>query len=191
MAGAAPNDVALLLEASREGDRAALDQLVPLVYEELRRLAHHYMKRQNDRVALQTTAVVNEALARMLGAGALGWESRAHFLGIAAKAMRNVLVDYARQRSAAKRGGGREAVLFDEALAAMSESGVDVLALNEALQALAAVDERKARLVELRFFAGQPMEEAARALGISIATAERDWRLARAWLRRALDDRAP
>jgi RNA polymerase sigma factor (TIGR02999 family) len=183
-----PNaDLSQLLAEAGQGERNALDRALPLIYNELQRLAHHFLHQRRRGATFQTTAVVNEALLRMLGAET-PWESRRHFLGIAGKAMRSVLVDHARERNASKRGGGRTPVLIDEALAVMAQRGVDVLALDDALRRLSDQDERKARLVELRFFAGLSMEDAARALGISIATAERDWKLARAWLARELRD---
>jgi RNA polymerase sigma factor (TIGR02999 family) len=178
-----------LLRAWAAGDPAALDELLPLVYDELRRQARRYMRAQPPGHTLQTTALVHEAYLRLVGQSHVDWQGRAHFLGVASKAMRSILVDHARARSAAKRGGAARAVTLDEAggLAdASSQRGVDVLALDEALARLAELDARKSHLVELRYFGGLGIEEAAAVLGVSPATVKREWTTARAWLRREL-----
>ena len=162
-------------------DPAAREQLVPIVYEELRRLAHHYMRGERSGHTLQTTALVNEAYMRLAGIDALQWRDRAHFFAMAATLMRRVLVDYARQRARDKRGGGVSVTSLDENALA-PQPAVDVVALDEALQQLAAVDLRQSRIVELRFFAGLSVEETAEALDISEATVKRDWATARLWL---------
>ncbi len=176
-----------LLQAWASGSAAALDQLMPLVYDELRRQARRYMRAQPVGHTLQTTAVVHEAYLRLVGQSSVEWTGREHFFGVAAKAMRSILVDHARARNAAKRGGAGCAITLDEA-AASSEprEGVDVLALHDALDRLAELDERKSRLVELRYFGGLGIDEAAGVLGVSPATVKREWVTARAWLKREL-----
>jgi RNA polymerase sigma factor (TIGR02999 family) len=160
---------------------AAREELVPIVYEELRRLAHHYMRGERAGHTLQTTALVNEAYMRLAGIDALQWRDRKHFFVMAATLMRRVLVDYARQRARDKRGAGISVTSLDENVIAPTPA-VDVVALDEALERLAAVDPRQSRIVELRFFAGLSVEETAEALGISEATVKRDWATARLWL---------
>ena len=162
-------------------DPAARERLVPIVYEELRRLAHHYMRGERSGHTLQTTALVNEAYMRLAGIDGLQWRDRAHFFAMAATLMRRVLVDYARQRARDKRGAGVSVTSLDENALA-PQPAVDVVALDEALEQLAAVDPRQSRIVELRFFAGLSVEETAEALGISEATVKRDWATARLWL---------
>jgi RNA polymerase sigma factor (TIGR02999 family) len=178
-------DVTALLRAWSDGDRAALEELVPIVYRELHRQAERYMRGQSPGHTLQATALVNEAYLRLVSRESVDWKNRAHFFGVAAKAMRSILVDHARARSASKRGGGADQVT----LAAADEAGgqeVEVLELDEVLQQLAELDSRKAALVELRWFGGLSIEEAAEVLAVSSATAKREWRTARAWLRREL-----
>ena len=178
-----------LLRAWAAGDQAALDELLPLVYDELRRQARRFMRAQPPGHTLQTTALVHEAYLRLVGQSHVDWQSRAHFLGVASKAMRSILVDHARARGAAKRGGSARAVTLDEGggvADAGSQRGVDVLALDEALARLAELDSRKSQLVELRYFGGLGIEEAAAVLGVSPATVKREWTTARAWLRREL-----
>jgi RNA polymerase sigma factor (TIGR02999 family) len=162
-------------------DPAARDRLVPLVYEELRRLAHHYMRHEREGHTLQTTALVNELYLRLAGIDALGWRDRAHFFAMAATLMRRVLVDYARQRGRDKRGGGLSVISLDDNVIA-PQRAVDVIALDEALERLAAVDPQQGRVVELRFFAGLSVKETAEALNISPATVKRDWATAKLWL---------
>ncbi len=175
-----------LLAAARAGEKGALDALLPLVYDELRRIARAQMRRERPGQTLDATALVHEAWLR-LGGGAVAAGDRAHFLGIAARLMRQILVERARARHAAKRGGHRERVTLDEGLLPSSDGCVDVLALDQALERLASLDPMNARLVELRFFGGLTVEEAAEALDISPATLKRRWALARAFLLRELE----
>lgn len=178
-----------ILADLRHGDVEAQGQLAALVYEDLRELAAMHLCRERVGHTLQPTALVHEAFLRLFGNVGSGWENRAHFFGAAGKAMRRILVDYARRRQALKRGGGAETVdVGDVAMA--DEQTATVLAVDEALNGLAAHDERKRKLVELRFFAGLTMEEAAETLGVSLATAKRDWTFAKAWLFRELGDRS-
>ena len=165
--------------ARQDGDAA--DRLVPSVYDELRRLAHHYMRGERANHTLQTTALVNEAYLRLAGIDSLQWRDRAHFFAVAATLMRRVLVDYARQRAREKRGGAVSVTTLDENVLGR-EPAVDVVALDEALERLAAVDPQQSRVVELRFFAGLSVKETADALGISPATVKRDWATAKLWL---------
>lgn len=176
-----------LLHAWASGEKAALDELLPLVYEELHRQAKRYMRAQPAGHTLQTTALVNEAYLRLVGQTHVDWQCRAHFFGAAAKAMRSILVDHARARSAAKRGGSARAITLDDASGiAGPQASVDVLALDEALGRLAELDSRKCQVVELRYFGGLGIDEAAAVLRISPATVKREWTTARAWLRREL-----
>jgi RNA polymerase sigma factor (TIGR02999 family) len=180
-------DVTRLLRDWGRGDREALDQLVPLVHSELRRLSRRYLRR-GFHPSLQTTALVNEAFVRLIDQDGINWESRAHFFGIAARTMRNILVDYARKALADKRGRGERPLLFDEeAYTVNGEKGWEVLALEDALTDLAAFDPELGRLVELRFFGGLTVEETAEVLGSSPATVKRGFRTAKIWLRRALE----
>jgi RNA polymerase sigma factor (TIGR02999 family) len=182
------NDVTRLLVDWRNGDEEALDRLIPLVYDELRRMAGRYMRGERGDHTLQTSALVNEAYLRLADHKNIEWQNRAHFFGVAAQAMRRVLVDYARTRNVQKRGGGAARVAFDDAVDVAEERAAELVALDDALRALAAFDERKARVVELRYFGGLTAEEAAEVLGVSLATVERDWTAARAWLIRELSD---
>jgi len=176
-----------LLRAWSQGDRTALDELLPLVYRELHQQAERFMRAQPAGHTLQATALVHEAYLRLVDREAVEWESRAHFFGVAGKAMRSILVDHARARGAAKRGGGaRQMTLESVSVAAEAEPTVDVLALDEALSRLAGLDPEQSRLVELRYFAGLGIEETAEVLGVSPATVKRQWRVARAWLKREL-----
>jgi RNA polymerase sigma factor (TIGR02999 family) len=183
-----PGAVTELLRAWGEGDDRALEQLTPLVEAELRRLARGYMRRERRGHTLQTTALVNEAFLRLTDARRVRWEDRAHFLGISARLMRRVLVDHARSRGYRKRGGGAERVTLDEELLISPEPAVDMLALDRALEAFAAVDVRKSRVIELRFFGGLSVEETAEVLHVSPDTVKRDWRLAKLWLLRELEE---
>lgn len=171
-----------------EGKREALDELMPLVYPELRRQAARYLRRERANHTLQTTALINEAYLKLIDQKAVTWESRTHFFAIAAQAMRRILVDYAKARHRKKRGGAESALPLDDALqvAAKDEKAVDLIALDEALTRLARVDEQQARVVELRYFADLSLEATAEALQISRATAARDWSVAKAWLFREL-----
>jgi RNA polymerase sigma factor (TIGR02999 family) len=185
----APHDLTDLLRRWRSGDQGASDVLMPLVYGELRRLARGYMRRERHGHTLQTTALINEAFLRLAGQHRIEWQSRAQFFGIAAQLMRRILIDHARSRQYAKRGGpGRVVVPLDESHLFAEERAPELLALDEALTRLAALDARKAALVELRFFGGLTVEEAAESLGVSPITATRDWSFAKAWLRRELTD---
>jgi RNA polymerase sigma factor (TIGR02999 family) len=181
-----------IIEDLRHGDMEARERLVALVYEDLRELAAAHLRRERVGHTLQPTALVHEAFLRLFGDAGAAWENRAHFFGAAGEAMRRILVDFARRRQALKRGGGMEPPpgLDDAAGAEMvtDEHAATVLAVDEALNGLAAHDGRKRKLVELRFFAGLTMEEAAETLGISLATAKRDWAFAKAWLHRALGE---
>lgn len=175
-------DLTVWLERARAGDRAAAERVFPVVYDELRRIASTRLR--GGQATLETTGLVHEAYLKLVRRDA-PWESRGHFFGVAARAMRSVLVDHARQRSAAKRQGGRREPLSD-ALAWFDARSIDLVDLDEALEALGQEDARKRNLVDLRFFAGLPTERAAEVLGVSVATAERDWAFARAWLARRL-----
>ena len=166
--------------------QAVYDELFPLVYAELRRIAAREMRREKPGRTLQTTALVHEAYLRLLKDASLSFENRAHFLGVAARAMREILIEHARARSARKRGGGAVRLTLDDLVAPVPSPSIDVLALDEALQRLARLDERHARVVELRYFGGLSVEETAAALELSPATVKRDWTLARAWLFREL-----
>lgn len=179
-------NVTELLKAYRGGEPEALERLVALVYDELRRQAARYLRRERVNHTLQPTALVHEAYVRLADQRDVQWQNRAHFLGIAAQIMRRVLVDHARARGRDKRGGGQTLVLFDDALEIASARDLDLVALDDALLALAELDERQSRIVEMRFFAGLEVEEVAEALGVSETTVKRDWSLARAWLKREL-----
>jgi RNA polymerase sigma factor (TIGR02999 family) len=177
-----------LLKEWSDGDEEALDKLTPLVYEELRRQASRYMRRERRGHSLQTTALINEAFLRLIDAKDVHWQDRAHFFAIAANLMRRVLVDHARRRDAEKRGGSALRLTLDEALAVAKETDVDLLAIDEALDRLAKIDPKQARVVELRFFSGLTVDETAAALGVSPKTVKRDWSVARAWLCREIGD---
>ena len=177
------HEVTRLLLAWSEGDKDAFDRLVPLVYEELHRLAQSYMRRERANQSLQTTALIHEAYLRLIDANRVEWQNRAHFFGVAARLMRQILVGFARERGYQKRGGGANQVSLDEALVIDEGQGEDLVALDEALGALAQFDARKAQVVEMRFFGGLTEEEIAAALSVSPETVRRDWRLARSWLR--------
>ena len=181
------HDITGLLHAWSDGDESALEQLIPLVEGELRRLAGAYMRRERVGHTLQTTALVNEAFMRLVDAKQVRWKDRAHFLGISARLMRRVLVDHARARGYRKRGGGARRVTFDEALVAGPETSLNVIALDRALEGLALLEPRQAKVVELRFFGGLSVEETADVLHLSTDTIKRDWRLAKAWLARELE----
>ncbi len=175
-----------LLLAWRQGDQAALEQLVPLVYQELRRLARRYMAGQRPGHTLQASALVNEAYMRLIDCQLVNWKDRAHFFAVSAQMMRRVLVEFARSRQYQKRGGGAQKVSFDEALVVSPERGPDLVALDVALQAFAASYPRQSQVVELRFFGGLSVEETAQVLQVSSITVMRDWQLAKSWLAREL-----
>ena len=178
-------DVTQLLRAWSDGHQEALEKLMPLVYDELRRLARHYMRRERPGHILQTSALVNEAYLRLVDASQVNWQSRAHFFAISSELMRRILVDFARAQQSQKRGAGVPAVSLDEELD-MSEQRLDLAALDDALKALAVLDPRKSRMVELRFFGGLSIEETAEVLKVSPETVKRDWKLAKVWLLREL-----
>jgi RNA polymerase sigma factor (TIGR02999 family) len=182
-----PDGITQLLIRWKDGDQAALEKLMPLVYEELRRLAGNYLRRERQGHTLQPTALVNEAYFRLVDQNA-NWQNRAQFYGIAAQLMRRILVDHARSKHAEKRGGSEQQRLsITSAKGLSAKPDLDVLALHEALEELATLDPQQARIVELKFFGGLSIEETAEVLGVGHATVERDWKMARAWLRRQLD----
>ena len=181
-----PENVTRLLERWGGGDREALDALMPLVEGELRRLARAYLRRERAGHTLQPTALVNEAYLRLIDQRDARWQNRAQFFGVAAQLMRRILVDHARARDAAKRGGPQYAVSLSEADRVSARPEVDLIAVNDALEELARLDPQQARVVELKFFGGLTIEEAAEAMRVSHATVEREWKMARAWLRRRL-----
>jgi RNA polymerase sigma factor (TIGR02999 family) len=179
-------EVTQLLVDWSNGDEAALDKLLPLVNAELRRLAARYMRRETPGHTLQTSALVNEAYLRLVDQRHVRWQNRTHFFGIAAQLMRRILIDHARSHHYAKRGGGALKVSLDEAAAATEARSAELLAVDEALEKLTALDARKGRIVELRFFGGLSLEETAEVMGISSPTVQREWRAAKAWLHRML-----
>ena len=181
-----PKEVTLLLLAWSDGDQAALDKLVPLVYEELHRLAHRYISRERPGNTLQTTALAHEAYLRLIDGKSVRWQNRAHFFAVAAQTMRRILVDLARARHNLKRGGGAQQVSLGEVLVISPERGADMLALDEALGRLAALNPRQSQVVELRYFGGLSAEEVGEVIKISPRTVRSDWRLAKAWLYREL-----
>jgi RNA polymerase sigma factor (TIGR02999 family) len=182
-------DVTRLLVSWRHGDDAALERLLPIVYEELSRLAHCYMRRESPAHILQTTALVNEAYLRLIDASQQQWENRAHFFGICARMMRQILVDYARTLHRLKRGGNAPLLSLDEAMVVTDEKDIDLVALDDVLKALSVVEPRKSRVVELRFFGGLSVEESAEVLKVSVETVMRDWAWAKAWLYREIAKR--
>jgi RNA polymerase sigma-70 factor, ECF subfamily len=186
MAALSPKEVTRLLVDWGKGDQAALDELIPLVYDELRRLAGRYMRRESRDHTLQTSALVNEAYLRLVDQKSVEWQNRAHFFGVAAQLMRRILVDHARSRLRAKRGGRAQMVSLAEQ-AGMSEEVAEVIALDEALKRLAELDPRKSQLVEMKFFGGLTNEEVAEVLKVTTRTVEREWRKAKAWLNRAIN----
>jgi RNA polymerase sigma-70 factor (ECF subfamily) len=178
-------DVSQLLRAWSDGDRRALGELTPIVYAELRRLAHRYMRGERQAHSLQTTALVNEAYMRLVDYNRMQWQNRAHFFAVSSQLMRRILVEHARRHNV-KRGRGVQHVPLDEAVIGGDERNVDLIALDDALVALARVDARKVRVVEMRFFAGLSVEETATVLGVSPVTVRRDWSSAKIWLYRAI-----
>lgn len=179
-------DVTQLLRAWGEGDTQALEQLTPLVYRELHRRAHWHMARENAGHTLQATALVNEIYIRMVDLRGVSWRDRAHFFAVSSRLIRQILIDAARSKHAQKRGGQSPHVAIDESLLVSEEPRADVIALDDALSSLAVIDPRKSRVVELRFFGGLDIDETAEVLGVSAETVKRDWKLAKAWLRREL-----
>jgi RNA polymerase sigma factor (TIGR02999 family) len=179
-------DVTQLLRAWSEGDQQALEKLTPLVYQELHRRAHRQMAQERSGHTLQTTALVNEIYVQLVDLRGVSWRDRAHFFALSSRLIRRVLIDAARARGSLKRGAGSPHVEYDETLMVSTEPRADVVALDEALTALAAIDQRKSEVVELRFFGGLGIEETAEVLKVSPETVKRDWKLAKAWLRREL-----
>lgn len=188
---ATPHEVTQLLADWSNGDQLALDQLMRLVEGELRQMAHRYMARQNPGHTLQTTALINEAYLKLIGQPDKHFQNREHFFGVAASAMRHILVDYARSKQYGKRGGGAPVVSLDEALTVSEERATELVALDDALKELAKFDARKAQVVELRFFGGLSVEETAKVLGVSEITIMRDWSMAKSWLHRELSQTSP
>ena len=182
----APPEVSQLLHAWSNGDQTARDKLIPLVYDELRQMARRYMERQRPGHTLQSTELIHEAYLRLVDQQDVHWQNRAHFFGVAAKAMRSILVDYARTKHAAKRGGEILQVSLDEAATVGTERTAELAALDDALEHLATFDPRKCQVVEMRYFGGLTVEETAEVLHVSPETVARDWRLARTWLLREL-----
>lgn len=181
-----PQEITQLLLAWRSGDQTALNQLMPLIYQELRRLAHHFMDHERRGNLLQTTALVNEAYLRLIDSSQVQWESRAHFFAVAGQLMRRVLVDAARERQSRKRGGEWVQVSLAEAVVIPEQRSADLIALDDALEALAVIDKRKSEIVVMRFFGGLSVEETAAVLKVSPDTVMRDWHLAKVWLYREL-----
>src|SRR5690348_4522506 len=181
-----PHEVTILLRAWGGGDKQALDRLAPLVYRELRRIASRMMAAERPNHTLQATALVNEAYVRLVDTQQVSWQDRAHFFALCARAMREILIDHARSRASAKRGGGQVAIQLDEALAVTPSPEAKLLELDDALKRLAEIDPRKSQVVELRYFGGLNLEETAEALKVSTKTVQRDWDLARGWLYREL-----
>lgn len=188
MSTPSPEDITRLLQEWSDGDQTALTKLMPLVYDELRRLAHRYMSQERSDHTLQTTALVHEAYLRLVGQTDVRWQNRAHFFAVSAQLMRRILVDHARTQHAAKRGGAEVIKLsLDEAAHVPDECAAELIALDEALTKLADVDRQKSRIVELRFFGGLTLDEVAEMLNVSAPTVTRQWRVARAWLYREMD----
>ena len=182
MTAEGPHDVTQMLVAWSNGDEGALDSLMQLIYAELHRLASHYMRNEGPDHILNTTALVNEAYLRMVNQNHVSWQNRAHFFAVSAQAMRSILIDMARGRNRLRRGGGARHVSLDEALVFSEGRAEELIALDDALAELAKLDERKSRIVEMRYFGGLKAEETAEVLKISVATVEREWKRARAWL---------
>lgn len=190
MTTVSPKEVTQLLADWSHGDQSALDRLMPLVYDELRRLAHRHMARERGQHTLQTTALVNEAYLRLVEQKDVHWQNRAHFFAIAAQMMRRILIDYARKRGYAKRGGGAPHVPLDEAAVLSEERAANLIALDDALNSLAALDSQQCRVVELRFFGGLTVEETAAVLGLSVDKIKREWSTAKAWLAKQMSEGA-
>lgn len=179
-----PGDVTKLLKSFSDGDKIAMNELLPLVYDELRSQAHNYLRKERKNHTLQTTALVHEAYLRLVEQKSVDWQNRAHFFGISATMMRRILVNYAKSRNRFKRGGVEEDLPFDDALSvAAKDYDIDLLALDDALNELANLDEQQAKIVELRYFSGLSIKETAEVLKISPATVKRDWKMAKTWIR--------
>jgi RNA polymerase sigma factor (TIGR02999 family) len=181
-----PGDVTQILHEVRKGNREAQDWLVPLVYRELRRIAGAHLRRESPAHSLQPTALVHEAYMRLIDITRIDWQDRAHFFSVASTLMRRILVDHARANRARKRGGGEDTLVLDEALMPSAGRAPEIIALDDALNQLAQFDERQAKIVEMRFFAGMTEEETGDVLGISVSTVKRDWKVAKAWLYKEL-----
>jgi len=184
---ALPENITQLLIGWSNGDQAALEELIPLVTAELRRLARHYLARESPGHTLQTSALINEAYIRLIEQQDTSWQNRAHFFGVAAQVMRHILIDHARRHCYAKRGGGARKVPLDEAMFVNDRRAEELVALDDALQALATLDPRKSKIIELRFFGGLSIAETAEALKLAPITVTREWRSAKAWLRREMN----
>ena len=181
-------DITRILRAWSGGDREAVDDLMPLVYDELHKVAAQYLRKQRPDHTLQPTALVNEAYLKLIDISNVSWEDRAHFFAVASQTMRHVLVDHARGRNREKRGGGAQKVSLDEAVSFAKNQEIDLLALDEAMRSLAEIDDQQSRIVELRFFGGLTVEETAVVLRISSATVKREWRIAKAWLHKRMEN---
>jgi RNA polymerase sigma factor (TIGR02999 family) len=189
MMSVSPSNVTQLLVDWRQGDQSALARLTPLIYDELRRIAHRYVQHERPGNTLQTTALVNEAYLRLAGRDQPAWQNRAHFFAVTARVMRHILIDHARRRHYLKHGGQFQQVSLQEAVSMSAERAAELIALDEALDELKAFDARKSDVVELRYFGGLSLEETAAALEISVMTVRRDWRAAKAWLFRRMSNR--
>jgi RNA polymerase sigma-70 factor, ECF subfamily len=186
----ASQEITRLLQDWSSGDEQALEKLTPLLYKELHRMAHRYMRKERPGHTLQTTALINEAYLRLVGWKQVRWQNRAQFFGVSAQLMRKILVDFARSRKSAKRGAGARVVSLEDPSASSGDPGRDILALDEALERLAALDPRKSQIVELRFFGGLSLDETAEVLNVSSRTIRREWDLAKTWLGRAMSPEA-
>ena len=184
----ATSELTVLLKDWKQGDATALERLTPLIYDELRRIAHRYAQRERNGHTLQTTALVNEAYLRLAGSEKPDWQDRSHFFAVTAQVMRHILIDHARRRHYVKHGGALQQVPLEEALLMADERASELLTLDEALEDLNRLDSRKTKVVELRYFGGLSLEETAHALGISVMTVRRDWRAAKAWLYKRIKD---
>ena len=187
MKSAQPNEITRQLIAWRNGDAEALEKLIPVVYQELRRIANQHLRRENSEHSLQPTALVHEAYLRLIDQTQVDWQNRAHFFGVAAQMMRRILIDHAKAKHRQKRGGSAHKVSLDEAASYTVERGAGLIALDDTLKLLAEIDERKSRVVELRYFGGLSVDETAQVLGVSDKTVMRDWNLAKAWLYQQLN----
>jgi RNA polymerase sigma factor (TIGR02999 family) len=181
-------EITLMLKAWSNGDQTAREKLISVVYDELRKIASQYLRRERQHHTLQATALANEAYLKLVDLSEVNWQDRAHFFAVAAQVMRHILVDYARQQGAEKRGGGLQKLTLDEAVSLAGERDLDLLALDEALAQLASFDPQQSQVVELRFFGGLSIEETAAVMGLSTATIKREWTLAKAWLYQKLSE---
>lgn len=184
---AVQSELTNLLDDWKHGDPSALEKLTPLIYDELRRIAHRYSRRERNGHTLQTTALINEAYVRLAGNDSPDWQNRQHFFAVTAQVMRHILIDHARRRRTLKHGGDGQQVSLSEVAAMTNERAAELIALDEALEELAALDARKSQVVQLRYFGGLSLEETAEALGVSLMTVRRDWRAAKAWLYKAVN----